>query len=180
MGFVDFLLLGVVFYWLFSPTGKLAASLMLAFIAASVPIYGVAVARQMDVLSLLDQAQVVGLGHEQLQVHLLMALQGFNNLFQVTNIFSGLWLVPLGWLVFRCGFMPRFLGVLLVMGSLYYLASFCGAVFDPHYESSMLGRSIGILSGIPGFVGESGTILWLVIMGARDGKTELRLHEAAV
>ena len=76
--------------------------------------------------------------------------------------------------------MPRLLGVLLVMGTLYYVASFTGTVFDSHYESSMLGRTIGILSGIPGFVGESGTVFWLLIMGARDRKTEVRLPEAAV
>jgi len=169
IGAIDFLLLGVVFYWLFSPSGKVASGVLLAFVAASVPIFLVAVARQMDVLSLLDQAHIVGAaGREQFQVPVLMALRSYSNLFLVTNIFSGLWLIPLGWLVYRCGFMPRVLGVLLVFGSLFYVASFVGPVFDPRYESTMLGRTIGIVSGIPGFVGELGTILWLLIMGARE------------
>src|SRR5262249_30806232 len=156
------LVLGIVFYWLFSSIGKLASSLLLAFVAASVPIFLMAVSRQMDVLSLLDQSQVVpALGRDQLQVQVLLALQSYNNLFLVTNIFSGLWLIPLGWLVYRCGFMPRPLGVLLMTGSLFYLGSFIGPVFNPHYESTTIGRVIGIASGVPGSVGEFGTILWL-------------------
>lgn len=181
IGAVDFLVLGVVLYWLFSPTGKVASSVMLALVAASVPISLVAVARQMDVLSLLDQAQLVSEpGREQLQMHVLLAFHGYNSLFRVTNIFSGLWLIPLGYLVFRCGFMPRLLGVLLISGSVFYVASFAGPVFDTHYASSVLGRTIGIVSGIPGFIGECGTILWLLIMGARERNAEVPLRVAAV
>jgi hypothetical protein len=179
IGAIDFLVLGIVFYWLFSATGKLASSLLLGFVAASVPIFLIAVSRQMDVLSLLDQSQAV-LGRDQLQAQVLMALHSYNNLFIVTNIFSGLWLIPLGWLVFRCGFMPRTLGVLLVTGSVFYLGSFIGPVFVPQYETTMLGRVIGVLSGVPGFAGELGTIVWLLVRGVPDHKTAMRLAEAPV
>ena len=181
IGAVDFLILGVVFYWLFSATSKAASGLLLALVGASVPIFLVAVTRQMDVLFILDSAQLVpALGRDQVQLQILLALHSYSNLFLVTNIFSGLWLIPLGWLVFRCGFMPKFIGVLLVMGSLFYVASFIAPVFDPQYQSTLLGRTIGIVSGIPGFLGELGTILWLLIRGARETPTKVRLSDAAV
>jgi hypothetical protein len=46
IGFVDFLVLGLVLYRLFSPVSHSAASLMLGFIAASVPLSLAAVARR--------------------------------------------------------------------------------------------------------------------------------------
>jgi hypothetical protein len=48
---------GFVLYKLFSPAGKGAASLMLIFVAASVPLSLAAIARRIDVLSLLDAAR---------------------------------------------------------------------------------------------------------------------------
>jgi hypothetical protein len=56
-GYVDYLILGLVFYQLFSPVSKRAASLLLGFVAASVPLALSAVARQIDVLAVLDGAK---------------------------------------------------------------------------------------------------------------------------
>jgi hypothetical protein len=172
LGFVDFLIVGLVFYRLFMPVGKEAASVMFAFVAASVPLSLAAVARHIDVLSLLDGAKgLPTLMGEQLQGQVMLALHSSDNLFLITTIFSGLWLVPLGWLVFRSGFMPRVLGVLLLLGSVFYVLTFAGTVFNPDYANTLLGRIVGISAGIPGVIGELGTGLWLSIMGARYRKT---------
>jgi hypothetical protein len=64
------------------------------------------------------------------------------------------------------------------MGSLFYVASFFGPVFNPQYQSSLLGRTIGIVSGVPGFLGELGIMLWLLIRGARESQTKVRMNEA--
>ena len=170
-GFVDYLILGLVFYQLFAPVSRRAASLLLAFVAVSVPVSLAAVARQIDVLSLLDGAKdLPALGGDQLQVQVMLMLHGSNNLFLITNIFSGLWLIPLGWLMFRSGFAPRILYVLLMLGGLFYLLSFAGPVFDTHYESSLFARIMGIICGIPGVIGEGATGLWLLIRGSRQWK----------
>ena len=172
VGFVDFLLVGLVFYRLFVPVGKDAASLMFAFVAVSVPLSLSAVARQIDVLWLLDGAkELPGLGGEQLQAHVVLALHSSDNLFLITTIFSGLWLIPLGWLVYRSGFIPRVIGVLLIVGSLFYVLTFAGTVFTSDYMNTLFGRIVGISSGIPGLIGELGTGLWLLIMGARYRNT---------
>src|SRR5712671_7609216 len=66
VGFVDYLILGLVLYRLFSEAGKAAAGLLLAFVAVSVPLSLAAVARQNDVLSLLDWGKrLPGLGADQ-------------------------------------------------------------------------------------------------------------------
>lgn len=174
-GFVDYLILGLAFYQLFRPVSKRAASLLLAFVAASVPLSLAAVARQIDVLSLLDGARTVpALGGDPLQLQVMLALHSCDNLFLLTTIFSGLWLIPLGWLMFRSGFAPRALYILLMLGSVFYLGTFVGTVFDAHYENTVLGRIVGISCGIPGVIGEAATGLWLLMRGARQWKTAAR------
>jgi hypothetical protein len=76
--------------------------------------------------------------------------------------------------MFRSGFAPRVLGVLLMLGGLWYVSIFVGTVFDPAYDSTLFARIVGIVSGIPGQFGELGTALWLLIMGARERKTAVR------
>jgi hypothetical protein len=140
---------------------------MLAFVATSVPLSLAAVARQVDVLSLLGSGQrLLPPGGDQLPLQVMLALHSADKLFLVTTIFSGLWLIPLGWLVFRSGFVPRALGVLLMLGSFFYVSTFVGTVFDLNYANTLFARVVGISTGIPGVLGELGTALWLLIVGA--------------
>jgi len=165
VGYVDYLIIGLVFYQLFRFVSKRAASLLLAFVAASVPLSLAAVARQIDVLSLLDGAPAFG--SDQLQIQVIQALHSSNSLFLMTNIFSGLWLFPLGWLMFRSGFAPRILYIMLMLGGFFYVLGFAGPVFNADYENTVVGRIVGISCGIPGVIGELGTGLWLLIRGTR-------------
>lgn len=49
------------------------------------------------------------------------------SLWEVGKLFFGLWLVPMGWLVLRSGWMPQLLGWLLVAGgAAYVLGAFLG------------------------------------------------------
>ena len=82
----------------------------------------------------------------------------------------GLWLFPFGWLVFRSGFVPRFLGVMPMPGGFWYLLVFFGTVFDSGYETKTFHAVVGIISGVPSVIGELGTALWLLVMGTRKRK----------
>ena len=77
------------------------------------------------------------------------------------QVFWGLWLFPLGMLVYRSRFLPRFLGVwLIINGSAYLLTSFAGLLF-PQYENTVSNITF------PALLGEMAFMLWLVIKGAR-------------
>ena len=77
-------------------------------------------------------------------------------------IFWGLWLLPFGLLVYRSRFLPRFLGVWLMIGCFGYLAfSFAGFLF-PAYEDKVFTMAQPLMWG------EVATMLWLVIMGAKE------------
>ncbi len=78
------------------------------------------------------------------------------------EIFWGLWLFPLAILVYRSRFLPRFLGVWLVINGFAYLAmSFTGLLF-PRYA-----KWVGNIT-FPALFGELALILWLVIKGAKE------------
>jgi uncharacterized protein DUF4386 len=166
IGFVDFLVLGVLLYQLFNPVAVRAARLMLAFVAVSVPIFFAVVARQMDVVSIVDaMGRLPNISVEQAQLQIEGALQSYRNLFLVTTIFSGLWLVPLGWAVVRSNAMPKTIGILLLGGSVFYVLTFVGTVFNPEYGTTLVARVIGFSSGIAAVLGELGACGWLLIKG---------------
>jgi hypothetical protein len=78
------------------------------------------------------------------------------------EILWGLWLFPLAILVYRSGFLPRFLGVWLAINGFAYLAlSFTGLLL-PQYED--------VVSRIafPALQGELAFMLWLLVMGAKE------------
>ena len=87
----------------------------------------------------------------------------------VNEIFWGLWLLPLAFLVIRSGFLPRFLGVwLIINGFAYVITSFTGLLL-PQYESMVSNITF------PALLGELAFMLWLLIRGA---KVELLPKEA--
>lgn len=76
----------------------------------------------------------------------------------------GLWLFPLGSLVYRSRFLPRFLGVWLILNGVAYLSlSFTGLLF-PHYEDVLSKFTFPIQ------LGEIAFVLWLLIKGARPNQ----------
>src|SRR5437867_1149900 len=81
------------------------------------------------------------------------------------EILWGLWLFPLAVLVLRSGFLPRFLGVWLIINGFAYLAmSFTGLLLPQHED---------LVSNVafPALLGEMAFMLWLVIKGAKPPVT---------
>jgi hypothetical protein len=111
-------------------------------------------ARGADSLSVIDKPQR--------EAFVMLALQLHHQLDLANAIFWGLWLLPFGLLVYRSRFLPRFLGVWLVMACCGWLAfSFTGLLL-PTYENQVftIGQALTL--------GELVTMLWLVIMGAKE------------
>jgi hypothetical protein len=69
--------------------------------------------------------------------------------FGVAGIFWGLWLFPFGILVFKSGFLPRILGVLLIAACFGYLADSLTSLLLPSYEDG-----VGRIANIPLTLGE--------------------------
>jgi hypothetical protein len=79
----------------------------------------------------------------------------------INEVFAGLWLFPFGILVFRSGFLPRLIGVaLMINGCAYVTIAFTG-LLAPNFVD----RVTRVAS--PALLGEGAIMLWLMIKGAR-------------
>ncbi len=77
------------------------------------------------------------------------------------QLFFGTWLFPLGYLVYKSGILPRFLGVLLVLDGLAVLVWFLQALLLPDYNAIHYpGLALS-------FVAELGLALWLLVKGVK-------------
>jgi hypothetical protein len=111
------------------------------------------VARGADFLSVFDKPQRDAL------VMLFLRLHDHQN--TAAETLWGLWLFPLGILVYMSRFLPRFLGVWLVInGVAYVIMSFTGLLL-PQYQ----GKEFVIFQ--PALFGELALMLWLVMKGAK-------------
>jgi len=77
----------------------------------------------------------------------------------------GLWLFPLGFLVYRSRFLPRFLGVWLTINGIAYLTLSFTGILVPEYQNKVF------TFGQPAFFGELALMLWLLIKGASPAAT---------
>jgi hypothetical protein len=91
-------------------------------------------------------------------------LKQYDHGIMIVQIFWGLWLLPLGYLIFKSGIMPKLLGVLLMLGCLGYLVNFVGQFLIPGYSDT----GISSIVSLPAGLGEIGTCLWLLVKGAKE------------
>src|ERR1043165_8278426 len=142
IGFTGFLLLPLAFYRLLSEVNKTQAILMIAFALVSVPLSFVNLLNKFAVLTLLSKANYLsGVDVGQLHTQILLHLDYVRNGNQLASIFWGLWLFPLGYLVFKSGFLPKLIGVLLMLGCFGYVLNFLGDfLIEEDYGKMGIGR----------------------------------------
>lgn len=101
-------------------------------------------------------------GQPQRDAFVMVFLHLHHQLDLVWAVTGGLWLIPLGLLVYRSRFLPRILGVWLMIACFAYLAfSFTGLMF-PAYEDKVWKFAQPVM------LAELAFMLWLVIMGAKE------------
>lgn len=162
--YVEFLLLPLLLYRLLGAVNRNAAALMVVLAVVSVPLSIASLTYKLDVLALLGHASWLhAFDAGQLQAQVMQQLSGYANALLVAQVFWGLWLIPLGWLVVRSGQLPRLLGYLLMLGGLSYVADFAGQVLVAGYGDMSFAGYVTL----PAALGEIGTCLWLLVMGAR-------------
>ena len=158
--YVIIICVGFLLYRLLCEVEKTLAILMFGFVLLSAAvgffgalpnIAGLILFRGNDFLAVLDKPQRDALAMFCLRLHSQAAL--------VNEVFSGLWLFPLGLLVLRSRFLPRLLGIwLIVAGFGWLILSVIALVFPPYYD-----KAFSIIQ--PVVLGEMAFALWLLIRG---------------
>ena len=157
-----FLMVAWGLYVLLRPVNRNLALLFLLLNAVGVAIAGasmlplVSAMLQGDAASHMEAfsaAQREGLAYLSINVYKLG--------FVTAQLFFGMWLFPLGYLVYKSGFLPRFLGVILVLDGIAVLIWFLQALLLPDYPAI---RYPGLALS---FAAELGLALWLLIKGVK-------------
>jgi hypothetical protein len=157
-----FLVVAWGLYVLLRPVNRDLALLFLLLNAVGVATQG---ASLMWLLSALLQGDTAS----QMQAYSPAQLEGLGYLsigvykvgFVTAQLFFGTWLFPLGYLVYRSGFLPRALGALLVLDGLAVMIWFVQALLLPDYPAI---RTPGL---VVSFIAEVGLALWLLVVGVR-------------
>lgn len=160
-----FLFLPLVLYKLLRPVNEIYAKLMVILAVTSVPLAFANIQNKFNVLSLISgENYLKAIPDEQVHAQVLLYLNQYDNGNLIASIFFGLWLLPFGYLVFKSGFLPKILGVLLMLGCFGYLINFLGKSLVTDYSS----YGISSYVQLPASIGEIGTCLWLLLMGAKE------------
>ncbi len=158
---VAFILLALALYRLLSVVNKTQASLMVILVAISAAITFANVVNNIAALTLFRGDFLAALDKRQLEALGMLFLGLHHQGLVVNQIFWGLWLLPFGALVMRSGFIPRILGVLLLVnGFAYVVISLTSLLFPGH-------GSVVFNASLPALLGELWIMLWLLIKGVK-------------
>lgn len=158
-------------YKLLKPVNKNMASLMVIFALAAVPIWMLGELTQLAALVLLSGADYLKVfTADQLQALVLLFLNLHELGINIAQIFWGLWLFPMGYLVFKSHFLPGILGILLMIGCFGYVIQSFAAFLWPNFKVN-----IALFTGW----GELLFPLWLLIKGVNVERWEKRAAESA-
>src|SRR5215467_2434548 len=160
--FTGFIFVVWALFRLFAGVDRSLASLLALLLLISIPvsllnvlnpIAALTLVRGADFLSAFDLPQREALAMLFLKLH----FAGF----MIAQVFWGLWLVPFGLLVYRSGFLPRVLGVLLIVACFGYLTN--SLVEFGVLPANGFFRGAGRLTAL-----ELPIIFWLLIRGAKE------------
>lgn len=163
---VFFLLAAWALYALLKSVDKDLALLFLLLNLGGVAVYSLNLLNQFAVALLLSGADTLKVFQaDQLQSLAMFFLNLHKNGYWIAQIFFGAWLFPLGYLVFKSGFLPRILGVVMMIHCVGWLMTTLQFFLFPGFTAIMY------VTYPLGFISEFGLALWLLIMGARDQKS---------
>jgi hypothetical protein len=170
IAYTVYIFLVLALYKLLKPVNKNHAVLMVITILVSLPIAMLNMLNHFAALLLLSGADyLTAFTADQLQALVMFFLDMLDNGVYIAFIFWGLWLFPMGYLVFKSGFLPKFLGIFLIIAGFGYLIDFVTLFLFPNFVEIRFFT----------FLGEPLFGLWLLIKGVNVEQWEKRAHESA-
>ena len=159
------ILVVLVLYKLLKPVNKNHALLMVVFALVGVPISMLNTLNRVAALLLLKGTDFLKvLGADQLHIQTMFFLNMNEQGVVIATIFWGLWLFPLGYLVYKSGYFPRIIGVLVMMGGFGYVLDASTHLLLSNYANyeAILSPVVLLLT-----IGEILFMGWLLIKGAK-------------
>jgi len=170
-----FLLTAMALYLLLKHVNTLVASAMVTFVAVSVAIMCLNLLNQFVALSIATgegYSSVFGSAGSDALAMLFVDMH--HDGYLIAQMFFGLWLLPLGYLVVKSRNFPKALGVVLMIGCVGYLAD----LFAPFLTPTIAGP-ISLFVLAPAAVGELWFVAWLLVKAVRVPERETRVPAIA-
>lgn len=166
LGQIFSLFVVLVLYLLLKKVNANQAAFMVTLVLAGVPIMILNLVNQIAPLVILTNPNVTAaFSADQLNATVTLFLNLYKQGIALVEVFWGLWLIPLGWLVYKSGFMPRPIGVLLIIGGTSYIINCFTTLLFPS-----VGAVIAPIMLVPAAIAELSMVLWLLIWGVKQPK----------
>ena len=159
LGALDTIVTGVFLYKLFRHVNKSHAKILLACTLVVGPI---AMFNELNkaiaLLLLKSPTYLSAFSAIQLQTISYAFLDLHKYGIQIAGIFWGLWLFPMGYLVIQSKFIPKIIGIFLLIGFIGYMIDFITFFMFPNF---------GVIVSEFTFLGEVMMVFWLLIKGVK-------------
>jgi hypothetical protein len=106
----------------------------------------------------------------QLEILANMALRSHDMVFNIALIFFGCACLIEGYLIYKSGYFPKFIGILMQLAGFCYLVACFAALFAPALADLLTPAIL-----LPPLIGESSYCLWLLIKGVNLDKWNERM-----
>jgi Domain of unknown function (DUF4386) len=126
-------------------------------------VFAVAIAQLVAAARLLADGRLRGQADLQLQSDVLTQIQQYDDIWSFGLGLFGIHLLLIGWLAFRSGFVPRFIGVLVLIAGAGYLVDSFGGLLYATYTFELASFT---------FIGEVVLMIWLLLFAARGPRNE--------
>jgi uncharacterized membrane protein YczE len=102
---------------------------------------------------------------DQLSAQAMLSVTSYDYGFNVGYVFFGLTILGLGYLIVRSDYIPRVLGVLLIIASVgYFIDSFASFLSSGYANNETL---FVVFVAVPAIIAELSFTLWLLIRGGK-------------
>jgi len=166
---------GLIFYVLLRPVSKNLALLAVFFNLVELAIDA---ANKLNLFAALflsgDAVYLKTFEPQQLHALAYLSLKLHDHGFAISLVFFGFVCLILGYLLFRSGYFPKTLGILMTLAGLSYLTNSFTLILAPTYSAMIF--PVLVLA----FIGETSFCLWLIVKGVNIPKWEKQVSMGRV
>jgi hypothetical protein len=159
---VIFLFLALTFYRLFKNTDENLAKILVVLVIVQTPVFFVSEGLNVSALMVAKGELLKSFEVIQRQEFVLFLLRTSKYTIIILEIFWGLWLIPLGQLILKSGYLPRIIGIFLILGGVAYVIEVIDYI--------LLSEKLSFITDYFAFlysVTELSTVFWLLIKGVK-------------
>jgi Domain of unknown function (DUF4386) len=158
-----FLFTAMALYVLLKHVNRLVAAAMMTIVAISVAIQSLNMLNTYTAMMIAtDKGYTGAFGKPGSDALTMLFTDMQANGFFIAQVFFGLWLLPLGYLVIKSRYVPKVFGIVLIAGCVNMLVELFAHFLSPGFEDTIkpVITVVGTVAEIPFF-------LWLLVRGVR-------------